>query len=673
MFLGLFGIVFVFANCECVLPVVEVERDINIALLLNNCRRNDSEAIPFDKQSLVSTALWTIERINYFESLAPLKLGLQVYEICTEQDALKFYFQLYENRDSYVLGTVNEKKLSTKLNKFADLLEIPTVAVTHLLDVLIKAANEFMRGVNWTENVTVFAPDKALMSQYFKLSKSASICVKECYIYETTCNKIYNDSDPLVFFGNAEQIEQFIENNDFTYPEDIVNILFVPIDGSVPKDLPHNSFVISPQHNPAAKEYKISETILPSPVFLYVARAILTLTENAKDFMEKNCEEPIYSAKCLKNKFPSRLKPVIMTTTGILDTLKIEELKKYFVYDIYRVDNDTTTKSIFLETLSKIFSYNIFYNNLTLVNYNFDANSSYTNFDGNEECVNYFRENHLDVFFATFVNFSFRSEAWVYAFLSLSLLGVIVCMSILIFLLVSICRRDLLEGNPVLTISLLVAVTFLFCSVLPFSLESNKNMMHSLCLIKSLSITLGYAMVFSLLLSRCILLATASKETGFMSHIAGPVQSFLTLFIFGVQVALSLQVVGKCYEIFYSTSFVYVMSYNIMLLLLLLCLCPLIYKCDRNYREGKYFCIAIALVVIAWAIWLSLFLFLDNSWNEPLLCFGLVSTAGGFLGAVFIPRTYLMTIAAARNKITSNLPTMSSSNSIMDIYRSNTQ
>lgn len=364
----------------------------------------------------------------------------------------------------------------------------------------------------------------------------------------------------------------------------------------------------------------------------------------------------------------------------MLDILKIDSLKPLFIYNIYHVHSNISStqmleKNNLFQPFNKIFEYNIFWNNITLVDQDFEPD--FYNFTGNNasmHCLSiYSRQNIQNIFRDNVDILIFRSEAWVYAFLSLSLLGVIFCISILIFILICIFRRDIIEGNPLLTLSLLLAVLLLFCCVLPFSLENNKYTMSKLCLLKALGLTLGYALVFAMLLSRCILLATASKEIGFMSHIAGPVQSFLFLFIFGVQTALSLQVFGRGCTIFKGNCLVYLLSYNIMLLLLLLCLCPLIYKCQRNYREGKYFCIAIILTACAWAVWVPLYIFLEDVWREIMLCIGVVSTAGIFLGAVFIPRTYLMTISAAKEKLTSNFPSLATATSAMDIYRANTQ
>lgn len=316
----------------------------------------------------------------------------------------------------------------------------------------------------------------------------------------------------------------------------------------------------------------------------------------------------------------------------------------------------------------------MFYDNLTLVDETFEIPFFNESSFSGEICLHEFiihRDNKI-VYRNSLIYF--RSESWIYAFISLSLLGVLFCVAILIFLLVAIFQRRILEGNPVMTLLLLFAVMLLFCSVLPFGIENTKSVHRALCITKALAVTLSYAAIFSLLLSRCIVLGSAAKEVGFMSHIAGPVQSFLCLFVFGVQAALSLHVMGRCNNIFtHGYDFVYLMSYNTMLLMILICLTPLIYKSQRNYREGKYFTIAIILIALLWCIWLPCFIILCSEWKELMVCLGLVSTGSICLGAIFIPRTYLMTIAAERDKITSALPSLNTATSAIDLYRAHTQ
>lgn len=462
-----------------------------------------------------------------------------------------------------------------------------------------------------------------------------------------------------------------------------------------------NSFVIIPPHEQLYHTFsKPFNNIHPNPLLFEIASPIINYANNVIDFIRKNCNETIYKMNCIRNKFNKSINHQrTLTPSEIIDILQIEPLKQFFTYDIYQViiQNDTSLNNSdelmksnnFLEPFNKVYSYNIFNGNLTIIDDNilyYDLiNSSKIekkcfSTDNGDDASNRF-VNGLTFLQVNMTTYKIRRDAWIFAFLSISLLGITFCLAILIFLLTNIFRRDIvLEGNPVLTTILLLAIMLMFLSVLPFGLQVNNNTSISspnnhpnqtLCLFKSLSVTLSYALVLSLILARVILLATTSKDIGFMSHISGPVQSFLCLFIFGVQAALNLQIIDKCCDIFKGFSFLYLMSYNAMLLLLLLCFCPLIYSNQRNYREGKYFTIAILLTICLWCGWIPCYIFLDEEWREPILCFSLLSTAMIFLGTIFIPRTYLMTIATARNKITNTLPPMNdgTSNNTLDIYR----
>lgn len=270
-------------------------------------------------------------------------------------------------------------------------------------------------------------------------------------------------------------------------------------------------------------------------------------------------------------------------------------------------------------------------------------------------------------------NVRVRSESWIFAFLSISFLGCLLSLSILIYIAIRLCKKDTFEGNPLMTIFLLITVICMYSSVVPYALEGNRMTRNAICVARTLTTTLSYAFTFSLILSRCILLATVSKEIGFMSHVAGSVQSFLCLFIFGIQCALSLQVINHCSEIFMGYTMVLLLSYNIFLLLLLVCLAPLVMKSQRNYKEGKYLTIAILLISCTWCCWIPAYTFLEHDLKDLFMCLGLVTTASIFLGAVFIPRTYLLTIAIARDRLTSALPSLGTANSTLDMYRANTQ
>lgn len=381
---------------------------------------------------------------------------------------------------------------------------------------------------------------------------------------------------------------------------------------------------------------------------------------------------------CLKDNFPIQRNRTTrpFQPNKLVDVLKIELLKRKFVYNVFRVENvtifqsDGTQNSSVLQTFVKMFTYSIFYDVLFDLETNLEVNRSFVipeNAKNFMECANFAA--HSSYASKIQPRLRVRSEAWVFGFWVLAFLGMLFCISVFIFLTVRLFKKEIFEGNPFLTVLLLISLCFMYFSVLPFTVEGNQKTREGICVIRSLCLTLSFAAAFSLMLGRSILLASVAKEIGIMSHIAGPVQSFMTLFIFGVQCVLSIHIFGHCEEIYKSSSFIYYLSYNIILLGLLICFSPLIFKSQRNYREGKYFSIATAAIAILWCCWIPLFLLLDDYWKDPILCFALIATASLILSGVFIPRTYLITIAEARDKLTGALPALATMTSTFDIYK----
>ncbi|CAG9772698.1 unnamed protein product [Ceutorhynchus assimilis] len=659
------------------------DANLSVVVILSN----DCENLNYFKRTLVNSAIWVAERINFLEIIYPLKLGLEVYDTCSEIDYLKTLFSIYENDDLFTLGVVSDRETnSEKAIKFSDVLGLKIKTKKTDLSHMVKACLHFLLAVGWKSNITLVTTDEKIVDTFYLHSKKMGLCIKECYIAENIRSLTLNATgeDPLIFFGTASDINQFFHNDTHSEDERFSpeNMVIVPLDGDVPIGLPEGSFIILPTHSPQTDSFKPNLNISPTPLLFDIANPIINFAFEARKFLATSCNDTIYKINCFKRKTSNIMHsfPHVMLPRDIIRTLKIESLMPYFDYNIYRVGNISDVfqlTNIYLRPFRKIYAYNMFSENLTLIDEGFDV-STFNNNDSSATCSQQFiiLRNHNNYYRPTII--SFRNEAWLYAILSLALLGVLFCITILIYLLTALFQKRILEGNPVLTLFLLFAVMIIFCSVLPFSIETNKNLQRILCITKALSVTLSYAFAFSLLLSRCIMLGSAAKEIGFMSHIAGPTQAFLCLFIFGVQAALSLHIIimGKCSELLLFTqgyNFVYLMSYDTMLLMLLVCLTPLIYKSQRNYREGKYFTIAIVLIAFVWFVWLPAFALLCQEWKELMICLGLIATGGILLGAIFIPRTFLMTIANERDKITSVLPSLTTATSTADIYRAHTQ
>ncbi|PNF16041.1 hypothetical protein B7P43_G04608 [Cryptotermes secundus] len=192
----------------------------------------------------------------------------------------------------------------------------------------------------------------------------------------------------------------------------------------------------------------------------------------------------------------------------------------------------------------------------------------------------------------------------------------------------------------------------------------------------------SYALLFSIMLSRSFMLASCDQDGGFMSHVNGYLQTVLCFFIAGVQLALSVQFWAinssflgsrQCSSIYDGHLFLFLLSYDIFLLLLLVCTSPFIARSKRNYQEGIFFTVASFLCLITFIGWIAAYVFVPRHWQDAAITGGLIGTATVILVTVFIPRTYLMMTAIVRDHLASALPSLAytSTTSIQDInYRS---
>ena len=268
-----------------------------------------------------------------------------------------------------------------------------------------------------------------------------------------------------------------------------------------------------------------------------------------------------------------------------------------------------------------------------------------------------------------------KSELWVAIGLTMCTLGILLSMAILTFIVIRICMDDVLEGNPIGSVIMLIALIAQFSSFFPFTIEyestdliENNNVMNSMCIIKLFLVSVSYCLTFSLLLSRAIMLASIGSEGGFLSHVNGYIQSIICFFSFIVQLGLSIQLLiimnansnnVICTDIYDGNWFWGVIGYDAFLLILLLCLSPFIFKSQRNYHEGILMAITSILCIICWFIWIPLSM-IDNNFREIMISLGVQSTAWIILVALMVPRCFLIVKSIARSDFTQALPSLTS-------------
>lgn len=162
--------------------IFSIEGDVNVALVVNTCR-NFSDAVPYQIQTLISSTVWTVERLNFLSVLAPLKLGIGVYEVCTEGDYYKTIFDLYQQDEEYLLGIISNENLNEKVLQFCEVLNVRTAVTYRYQGYLMTSSIKLLNALGWSENVTVLAPDENLLREFYRYSKREYICVKDCLIY----------------------------------------------------------------------------------------------------------------------------------------------------------------------------------------------------------------------------------------------------------------------------------------------------------------------------------------------------------------------------------------------------------------------------------------------------------------------------------------------------------
>jgi len=132
-----------------------------------------------------------------------------------------------------------------------------------------------------------------------------------------------------------------------------------------------------------------------------------------------------------------------------------------------------------------------------------------------------------------------KNTVYVPIFLIAIVCGTLMCCVIVIFIVRRFATDEMLDGNPTLTIVLILANMFTLLTTLPFCMTDDYFGAENLNARKILLTTLAFGLTFSIMLSRALFLALSSGDV-FIAHINGYLQSLMTFFMCGVQIAMSI-------------------------------------------------------------------------------------------------------------------------------------
>ncbi|KYN45339.1 Protein bride of sevenless, partial [Trachymyrmex septentrionalis] len=238
-----------------------------------------------------------------------------------------------------------------------------------------------------------------------------------------------------------------------------------------------------------------------------------------------------------------------------------------------------------------------------------------------------------------------KNSFYVPVFLIVIVCGILMCCVTMIFIVYHITTKEILHGNSVFTIVLVLANLFTLLTALPFCVTDDYFGAEILNAWKILLTTLAFGLTFSIMLSRALFLALSTGDV-FIIHINGYLQSLMALFAYGVQIAMSVMYfvlsTMNSAVVIRSLIFIALLGYDIFLLIALFVTCYFIIRIHNYYEEKYFFDTSIGLLII-WVIWLTCFMLMQPKNRDAVIFFGTVATAYLIIFGVLIPRIYYIT------------------------------
>ncbi|XP_023724611.1 protein bride of sevenless isoform X2 [Cryptotermes secundus] len=692
------------------------------------------------------SAVWVVQELNRQNFIPGVTLGLLLYDACSEpltaQKALKTGLQETVCLSTYPSGVVTTPSISTHLQELVATAHLPVFVTSSEYPAVVSTLTaSLLSALNWSQVAITLAPSTEYISTFGQAASREDICVHHQASFADRHSSIwataFQASEPrqkgnvALVFGSTNEILRTVQvardDNTASTLQWVLVPLNIPQELSFLGNVPADSLIvtspastvkdteeiltslkkIAASHNNS--NYNITSRITSSPLFLEVATPIFNISRTIRSAQARYCKP---SLKDNDTGLCQNLPPFHeLSSQPVSDSSKLPESNTETLL-VSTVSNNSSyyvvqrVKTVPKHELDKIGTFQLFYNNtalFTLVSNNINMTLFLDFAKGKEthcisennksSCKNacpYIRQDEYNEKTVPSRNepilslpITWRGDAWVAAIASIATVGIACSLAISAFILIRICKGDVLEGNPSFSFLLLIAINFTYFSILPFSFVSDDPYHRGLiCGSRIFGTNVSYALLFSIMLSRSFMLASCDQDGGFMSHVNGYLQTVLCFFIAGVQLALSVQFWAinssflgsrQCSSIYDGHLFLFLLSYDIFLLLLLVCTSPFIARSKRNYQEGIFFTVASFLCLITFIGWIAAYVFVPRHWQDAAITGGLIGTATVILVTVFIPRTYLMMTAIVRDHLASALPSLAytSTTSIQDInYRS---
>ena len=141
-----------------------------------------------------------------------------------------------------------------------------------------------------------------------------------------------------------------------------------------------------------------------------------------------------------------------------------------------------------------------------------------------------------------------KDDTWVTIMATLASLGIGLALGLSLFLAGKVCT-EVLEASQVTSFFLLFAIVFSYACFVPFGFQASEE----ICFWRLMGTRMAFVSLFSLLLSRSIMLATSDLD-GLPGHITGFIQFTICSFMIAVEVSYILSMYYVVHSMYRVTS-----------------------------------------------------------------------------------------------------------------------
>ncbi|XP_011499322.1 PREDICTED: protein bride of sevenless [Ceratosolen solmsi marchali] len=652
-----------FATQELVCPknytFMEITGDAVLSVFVDSdygseCNISSSKSI--DEVAIASFVVQTLNKMGYVPGV---EIGLHVYDTCN--DRISVYKQALISAVEmgcsahYDLGILAPERFMEVLESLRSLNVLPvyTYGSPNLNFVLIDALVEFI-STRYTTIDLILSSSWTILDRFLNVSREAGICVRS----DKDIERRNNDTElVLVALGDYNDVSIWIDEQENAEEEDVKRIWIVlPVDNSyVDELLPEGSYVLKPEQFPldvsqGLESANISQlpvdTIIHSPYLLSIGKAIVEIVKAFQDRKAESC--PLGALGCTFPRMDSQERRS-MSNARLYETLHIPAKSYSTRYTISQKMDGTMLEITGYKIDATSVHFRILAENKQLRLPRFCIKNCM-------QCINFQTQDGTNIDESPVMEIelgTLKTELWVPIVLTIVSCITLACFLVFALILYLFFMADVLDGNPTLTILLILSTIFMLQSIVPFCLYERAKDTDQLNASKIFVSSLSFGLVFSVMLTRALCLAFSTSDV-FSQHINGYLQSFMLFFMAAVELAISTMyfVLGSndSAHVIRSPFYIVLLSYDVFLLLLLFIVCCFIPHIQRNYNEGMCFFGTTIGLVICWTTWITCFLFITADKRDLIICCGILGTACLIFIGILAPQTYFMCMRLYREK-----------------------